>query len=156
MTMRKFALFALLMVGLAGCASTSSPYGNFIQNTGAANDKTMAEDVVKKLVALYPPASTRFNLQHATPDAFGASLVDSMRAKGYALLEFQPEPTADAAAPAPTTPVPTGMSLSYILDQAGDADLYRVTLLIQHQSLSRVYQIKDGMVYPAGYWIRKE
>ncbi len=155
MTMRKFALFALLLVGLAGCASTSSPYGNFIQNTVAANDKTMADDVVKKLVAVYPPASTRFNLQHATPDAFGASLVESMRTKGYALLEFQPEP-AGAAAPAPATPVPAGMSLSYILDQAGDADLYRVTLLIQNQSLSRVYQIKDGMVYPAGYWIRKE
>lgn len=153
--MRKFALLALLLVGLAGCASTSSPYGSFIQNTGAANGKTMADDVVKKLMALYPPASTRFNLQHATPDAFGASLIESMRAKGYALLEFQPEP-AGAAAPAPATAVPTGMPLSYILDQAGDADLYRVTLLIQHQSLSRVYQIKDGMVYPAGYWIRKE
>ena len=154
--MRKFALLALLLVGLAGCASTSSPYGSFIQNMGAANDKTMADDVVKKLVAVYPPARTRFNLQHATPDAFGASLIESMRANGYALLEFKPEPAADAAAPAPIKPVPTGISLSYILDQAGDADLYRVTLLIQNQSLSRVYQIKDGMVYPAGYWIRKE
>lgn len=116
--MRKFAFLTLLLVGLAGCASTSQ-YGNFIQNTTATNDKKIADDVVKKLVTLYPPASTRFDLQHATPDFFGTYLVESMRAKGYAVLEFKPEPKAATAASAPpAAPSPSGLSLSYIMDRS--------------------------------------
>ena len=155
--MRKFAFLTLLLVGLAGCASTSQ-YGNFIQNTAATNDKKIADDVVKKLVTLYPPASTRFDLQHATPDFFGTYLVESMRAKGYAVLEFKPEPKAATAASAPpAAPSPSGLSLSYIMDQAKGSDLYRVSLAINHQqSLDRVYQLQDGTIYPAGYWVRKE
>lgn len=84
--MRKTAFLALLVVGLAGCATTApSTYGNFTQSAPAAFNQTMADDAVKQLVAVYPPASTRFDLQHATPDAFGSSLVESLRAKGYAL-----------------------------------------------------------------------
>jgi len=89
--MRKIFFLALLLVGLAGCATAPAPYGNFIQNSAQANDKKVVDDVVKKLVALYPPASTRFDLQHVTPDYFGTYLVESMRAKGYAVLEFKPE-----------------------------------------------------------------
>lgn len=157
--MRTFLLLALILADLVGCASTSAPYGNFIQNTAVTNDKKMADDAVKKLVALYPPANSRFKLQHATPDAFGTSLVEAMRAKGYALLEFGPElavpqqATPDANRTAQTS---AGLSLSYILDQTKGSDLYRVSLIINNQSLSRVYQIKDGKIYPAGYWVRKE
>jgi hypothetical protein len=161
--MRKFAFLALLLVSLAGCATAPAPYGNFIQNTAATNDKKIADDVVKKLVALYPPASTRFDLQHATPDFFGTYLLESMRSKGYAVLEFKPDPkaavaTATAASSAPAAmPSPSGLSLSYIMDQAKGSDLYRVTLVINHQqSLDRVYQLQDGTIYPAGYWVRKE
>ena len=74
--MRKTAFLALLVVGLAGCATTApSTYGNFTQSAPAAFNQTMADDAVKQLVAVYPPASTRFDLQNATPDAFGSSLV---------------------------------------------------------------------------------
>ena len=161
--MRKIFFLALLLVGLAGCATAPAPYGNFIQNSTQANDKKVVDDVVKKLVALYPPASTRFDLQHVTPDYFGTYLVESMRAKGYAVLEFKPEPKAAIAAssasePAASTPATPGLSLSYIVDQAKGSDLYRVTLVInRQQSLDRVYQIaQDGVIYPAGYWVRKE
>jgi len=156
--MRKFAFLALLLVSLAGCATAPALYGNFIQNTAATNDKKIADDVVKKLVALYPPASTRFDLQHATPDFFGTYLLESMRSKGYAVLEFKPEPKAAVASSAPAAmPSPAGLSLSYIMDQAKGSDLYRVTLVINHQqSLDRVYQLQDGTIYPAGYWVRKE
>jgi hypothetical protein len=162
--MRKFAFLALLLLGLAGCATApQSLYGNFVQNAAQANDKKMADDALKQLVALYPPASTRFDLQHVTPDFFGTYLVESMRAKGYAVLEFKPEPkaataalsSASTAAAAPSTP---GLSLSYIVDQPKDSGLYRVTLLInRQQSLDRVYQVaQDGALYPAGSWVRKE
>jgi type IV secretion system protein TrbH len=159
--MRKTAFLALLVVGLAGCATTApSTYGNFTQSAPAAFNQTMADDAVKQLVAVYPPASTRFDLQHATPDAFGSSLVESLRAKGYALLEFKPAAQAsgasaatDAAATAPAT---AGKPLRYILDQA-ESNLYRVTLLVGNQSLTRAYSAaQNGTLYPAGAWVRKE
>ncbi|MBI3407669.1 MAG: conjugal transfer protein TrbH [Planctomycetes bacterium] len=160
--MRKFFLLALLLVGLAGCATAPAPYGNFVQNSAQTNDKKVVDDVVKKLAALYPPASTRFDLQHVTPDFFGTYLVESMRAKGYAVMEFKPEPKTASAASSASEPAAAaatpGLSLSYIVDQAKGSDLYRVTLVInRQQSLDRVYQVaQDGVIYPAGYWVRKE
>jgi hypothetical protein len=147
--MRKTAFLALLVVGLAGCATTApSTYGNFTQSAPAAFNQTMVDDAAKQLVAVYPPASTRFDLQHATPDAFGSSLVESLRAKGYALLEFKSAAT-DATATA-------GKPLRYILDQA-ESNLYRVTLLVGNQSLTRAYSAaQNGTLYPAGAWVRKE
>lgn len=164
--MRQFPLLALLLIGLTGCVATS-PYGNFIENTAAANDKKIADDVVKKLVTLYPPASTRFDLQQGTPDFFGTTLVESLRAKGYAVLEFKPEPkmgsvdNADSAGQVmtvePAAPSSPGLPLSYIMDQAKGSDLYRVSLIINHeQSLARAYQLQNGTITPAGYWVRKE
>lgn len=160
--MRKTAFLALLVVGLAGCATTApSTYGNFARNAPAAFSQTMADDAVKQLVAVYPPASTRFDLQHATPDAFGSSLVESLRAKGYALLEFKSAMQTSAAsvttdAAATTTPATAGKPLRYILDQT-ESNLYRVTLLLGNQSLTRAYSAtQNGTLYPAGAWVRKE
>lgn len=154
--MRKFTFLALLLISLAGCVT--APYGNFTQHTTAANNKKIADDVVKKLVTIYPPASTRFDLQHGTPDFFGTYLVESMRSKGYAVLEFTPEPKWITAVTVPLiAPSPSGLALSYIMDQTKDSNLYRVTLVINHrQSIDRVYQLQDGLIYPAGYWVRKE
>lgn len=154
--MRKITILALLLVGLAGCASAPLlQYGNFVQNTDQANDKKVVDDVVKMLVPLYPPASTRFDLRHATTDFFGTYLVESMRAKGYAVLEFKPE--LQAAGAEPVVPGTSGLALSYIVDQAKGSDLYRVELLIHRNQLNRVYQVaQDGTIYPAGYWARKE
>lgn len=161
--MRKFLLLALLLVGLVSCATAPAPasYGNFVRNSAQANDKKIVDDVVKKLAALYPPASTRFDLQHVTPDFFGTYLVGSMRNRGYAVMEFKPKlRTASAASSESPEAIPAtpGLPLSYIVDQATGSDLYRVTLIINwQQSLDRVYQLApDGVIYPAGYWVRKE
>lgn len=149
--MHKTTLLVLLVAGLAGCASTPAPatYGSFVQAPVATDDKAMADDVVKKLAALYPPAKTRFNLQHATPDAFGIAMVTTMRAKGYAVAEVQ-------AGARPATLAAGEKSLAYILDQPLDAGLYRVTVLVNSQTLSRVYQSVGGVVKPAGVWVWKE
>lgn len=152
--MRQFIVLSisLLLVGLAGCATTTpSSYGNFTQSA-VANDQKMADDAAKQLAALYPPATTRFNLQHLTPDAFGSTMIEALRTKGYAVLELKPEPAGQGK---PLAGAP-GLPLSYILDQAGGSGLYRVTLLVGNQSLARAYQAKDGTVYPAGHWVRKE
>jgi len=166
--MRQLLALSLILVGLSGCAvpHATAPYGNFIQSSAKANDAKVVDDVMRKLVVLYPPASTRFDLQHATPDYFGTSLVESLRATGYAVLEFQPAPTplasatheANAASQPAQAETVHGLPLSYIVDQGKSADMYRVTLIInRQQSLDRAYQIaQDGVIYPAGYWVRKE
>lgn len=163
--MRRTVFFALLAVSLTGCVTTApaaapSAYGNFTQNLPAAFDRTMADDAVKQLVAVYPPASTRFDLQHTAPDAFGSALVELLRSKGYAILEIQPlEQASAASAPADTASTAsatTGKPLRYILDQA-DSNLYRLTLLVDKQSLTRAYlAAQNGTLYPAGVWARKE
>ena len=84
--MRQFTLTALLAMALAGCASTA-PYGNFATHPPAGLEERIAADTVKQLVALYPPARTRFHLGQPTPDAYGSALVEALRAKGYALEE---------------------------------------------------------------------
>lgn len=157
--MHKLTILAFIAISLAGCAGGPAPavYGNFVQGTVAADDKMMAGDVAKKLAALYPPARTRINLQQATPDGFGASLVAALRTKGYALAEFKPAPPADASAGTVRAPGQAGdIALAYVVDQPLDAGLTRVTVLINSQPLSRLYQAKDGTLAPAGYWVRKE
>jgi hypothetical protein len=141
----------LLLAALAGCATGSKPgsHGSFA-TANPAFDKKMADDAVKKLAALYPPAVTRFELQHLATDPFGASLVATLRAQGYALQEHKsaPKPGADGKG--------GSRALSYVFDQPAGTDLYRITLTIDNESLSRVYLGKDGSLGPAGYWVRKE
>jgi hypothetical protein len=143
--MRQFALSALLAMALAGCASTA-PYGNFAAHPPAGLEERIAADTVKQLVALYPPARTRFHLGQPTPDAYGSALVEALRARGYALVEFKE--AAPAAAP--------GLSLNYVLDAAASPNLYRVTVTVGQKSLSRAYLAQNDRVAPAGAWVRKE
>lgn len=163
--MRRRLLLLLLLTSLVGCAiqHAPGPYGNFVQGTAKSNDTKLVDDVVRMLLALYPPARTQFNLQQTTPDYFGIYLVESLRANGYAVSEFQPQPKALAAAasasvPNPDNPTLPSLTLSYVVDQGKSSDLYRVTLYINgQQSLGRAYQVaQDGVIYPAGYWVRKE
>ena len=155
--MRSLAVLALLVLSVAGCGTPPAPpsqYGNFVQGTTVDNATTLVNDAMKKLVVLYPPARTRFELQQATPDMFGIYLVKAMRAKGYAVEEYQ---AAMAGAKGQSdAPLAGGMSLSYIVDQSNDMRQYRVTLVIDRlQSLDRVYQVQDGTLLPAGYWVRR-
>jgi len=143
--MRQITLAALLAMALAGCASTA-PYGNFATHPPAGLEERIAADTVKQLVTLYPPARTRFHLGQSTPDAYGSALVEALRAKGYALVEFKD--AAPAAAPA--------LSLHYVLDAAASPNLYRVTVTVGQKSLSRAYLAQNDRVAPAGAWVRKE
>lgn len=154
--MRKIAFLAVLAIGLAGCATIgpATTYGNFTQSVPAAFNQTMADDAAKQLVAVYPPASTQLDLQHATQDAFGVALVESLRIKGYAILEFKP--TAQVASIVTNEPANTSKPLRYVVDQA-ESNLYRLTLLVGNQSLTRAYATaQNGALYPAGAWLRKE
>lgn len=149
--MRKTALLVLL---LAGCAGGVKPphYGSFTTAGTTADGKKIADDTVKELVTLYPPAITRFHLQQAAPDTFGTAFVGALRSRGYGLQEqgaIRPGRSGDAGKG-------TGRALSYVFDQPGGTDLYRGTLTIDGRILSRVYQSSDGGVAPAGAWTRTE
>jgi hypothetical protein len=156
--MRHVACVLLCAVGLAGCATAPPPYGNFAQEAPAGVDRTVAEDAVRQMAVVYPPANTQFDLQQPTPDPFGTLLTQSLRAKGYALQEGTAAPVAQGrtaggeggmAASAPAV-----LPLRYVFDRA--ADLYRITLLVGDQSLTRAYLAHNGAVHPAGAWVRKE
>ncbi|CDN88996.1 conjugal transfer protein TrbH [Hydrogenophaga intermedia] len=150
--MRKIIIAALFVLALGGCATTGQ-YGNFVPPTAAVDQQQLAREAVQQLAVLYPPAKTRLELQQATPDAFGQALVLTLRERGYALLEFNP---ASAKVQATAGSEPAGLPLRYVLDQAGDSNLYRLTLLVGNQSITRPYLVQDGSFAPAGYWVRKE
>lgn len=153
--MRKIIFAALFALALGGCATTGQ-YGNFVPPTATVDQQQLAREAVQQLAVLYPPAKTRLELQQATPDAFGQALVLTLRERGYALLEFNPA-SAKAQATAASEPAsPAALPLRYVLDQAGDSNLYRLTLLVGNQSITRPYLVQDGSFAPAGYWVRKE
>ena len=171
--MRKLIVAVLFSLGLAGCA-THATYGNFVENPAGLNQQEIASDTVEKITELYPPAKTRFELKQPTPDSFGTALVRGLRDRGYALLEFDPE-TAKAqqrqqatrstrtapnveATTAPANPTPTGLGLPlrYVFDQFTRTNMYRVTIMVGNESLTRPYSQESGGIVPAGYWVHKE
>lgn len=158
--MRTSKLLLFVVTGIAGCAGGHAPatYGNFIPIPAKFDEKVVADDVVRKIAVLYPPARTSITMRQATPDAFGTSLTAALRVKGYALAEFgSGQKTADPETDALSRPPANGnLAFAYLVDQPLEAGMYRVTVLINDQSLSRVYQAKDGSLVPAGYWVRKE
>lgn len=154
---------------LAGCATSTAPYGNHVELV-PEQAQQLADEAVKQLTVLWPPARTRFELQQPTSDAFGAAFVQGLRERGYALQEFSPQAALNhvenevsaavsPAGPAKTAPeaqpLPT-LALRYVLDEAGEATLYRLTLGIGTQSLSRPYRVQHGVLVAAGHWVRKE
>lgn len=169
--MRKFIVTVLFSLGLAGCA-THTPYGNFVENQAGLNQHKVASDSVKRISELYPPAKTRFELQQPTPDAFGMALVRGLRDQGYALLEFDEEAAKEQqrqqatrstrtapnieADSIPTEPTGSGLPLRYVFDQFTGTNMYRVTVIVGNESLTRAYSQESGVIVPAGYWVRKE
>jgi type IV secretion system protein TrbH len=158
MMMRKLAISALLAGAITGCASTASyEYGNFVTSSAPANlNEIIVADTMKQLLMLYPPASTRFDLAQPPTDAYGTRLVQSLRLNGYALSEFVPAPAANGTNHDGMVSVSPGLSLRYILDAPDGLNLYRVTVMIGSQSLSRAYLVQNQVVSPAGAWARKE
>ncbi|WP_075256221.1 conjugal transfer protein TrbH [Herbaspirillum camelliae] len=151
--MNRIFLMLLLSLATLTSACTTRQYGNFLAPAPFDQGK-LAEDVVRQLIVLYAPAHTRIDMQQATPDPFGQALVKALRADGYAVSEYAPPDTATARKPSSTDALP----LRYVLDRAGDmgGNLYHVSLQIGNQTVARPYLVQDGVISPAGYWVRKE
>lgn len=159
--------FAAALICLAGCATTGtgtgthSAYGNFIASAPVAHEKQLADDAARQLLLLYPPASTRLDLRQASADGFGKQLVELLRGKGYALQEVQlpaaPPLTASTPAPAPNaSDAAASVAFNYVLDAIASPKLYRVTLVLGGQTISRAYVPQSEALHPAGAWVRKE
>jgi len=153
--MRKSLLISAIVLCLAGCAS-NSPYGNY-SAAPAAYDRAMATDTVSHLVSMYPPAHTRWNIMQPSEDPYGKALVELLRGRGYSVSEYTPTGKGQSQAAAPN-PASTGIPLHYLVDSLSPAaDLYRVTVVVAGQPISRAYiQQKNGTVVAAGSWSRKE
>ncbi len=145
---RLLILTLTLSFVLAGCATL--PYGNYIEHNIESHNKVMASDAAHQLMLLYPPASTQFNIAHRAEDSFGDALLQSLRMGGYAIHQDQKSNLNKPKDPSVTK----GLMLGYIFDQT--EDLYRLTVLVDEQVLTRAYSVGENTVNPAGYWVRKE
>jgi hypothetical protein len=153
--MRKVLLILAALASLTGCATNQS-YGNY-SAAPAAYDRTMASDTVEHLVRIYPPALTRWNIMQPAEDAFGSALIALMRSHGYSVKEYVPEGEKKSQ-PAVQAALAPGVELRYVVDSLKPTlDLYRVTVIVAGQPISRAYvPQKNGTVTAAGSWARKE
>lgn len=162
--MSRLVCCALVLTALAGCAAPGGrSLGNF-SDAPAPVQEQLAAAVVKQLALLYAPGHTRFALQQPMSDSFGQPLTAALRARGYALQEYQAGGAAPDSAAAPgsagasaaSAAAGAGVPLGYLLDQAAGPGLHRISLLVGSQTLTRVYQAQSGQLAPAGAWVRKE
>lgn len=129
----------LLAVLLSSCASMR--YGNFT-NASTAKDVYLAKDSVSQLTRVYPPAQNTFCISQKICDGFGIHLIQAMRQKGYGVIEnVHPKQKAN---------------FFYVVDEVEPGRLYRVSLYIGSQTLSRVYADTRGKFAPISPWSHKE
>ena len=143
-------ILMLTLLLLSGCATTR--YGNYVQNDSSTHNNVMASDAAYQLLQHYPPASTKFELQHVAEDSFGVAFVEYLRGGGYAVQEYKPSKFA-----ATDTDIETdnkGIALAYILDDS--SDIYRLSLTVDEQRLTRAYTPDQDKMLPAGHWLRME
>lgn len=136
----------ILVLCLTGCATTGNQYGNYLPVSSEVDQAILADEAINKIVRLYPPAKARFNLQHESSDAFGQALIKGLRNKGYAIHEFSMAGEKDVS----------GQNLSYVVDRAGETNIYLLSISIGSESLSKAFTVSDGELASAGYWVRKE
>lgn len=140
-------LLIFTLTTLSGCTAT---HENLNGQAPGALTQIMAQDSARQLAALYPPARTRLELKQSSKDAFGRSLVDSLRQKGYSLAE------AGTNGPHSTPKTSSELPLQYVMDNPIKNSLYRVSIRVGGQSISRAYILKKGQLTPAGFWVNQE
>jgi hypothetical protein len=159
---RTLAAVLSATIVIAGCTNvpTTALSGNYTVGSTEVHQK-LALDTVRQLHALFPPASTRFDIAQPAADSFGIALVTGLREKGYAVMESSAvstanRPSSPGEAARQSKPPATGLVLRYLIDSPGTDNLYRVSLQIGNGSLSRAYLSDIDGVQAAGAWVRKE
>lgn len=160
---RRLAVVLGIGLLLAGCVSPA-PYGYLVSGTVPPQmPERLAQDTVTRMEALYPPALTRLALTHPATDPYGLALIEALRRKGYGVMEsrvntrMNPSTRADMpVAVQPAVSHTEGQLFGYVVDGPFEPRLYRVTVFIGSQSLSRVYRMDQQVLAQAGAWVRKE
>ncbi len=161
--MRRLSVVLGIGLVLAGCVSPS-PYGYLVKGAVLPQmPERLAQDTVTRMEALYPPAHTRLALTHPATDAYGVALIEALRRKGYGVMESRVNTrttltTRDdrPVAVPPAVSHKEGQPFGYVVDGPFEPRLYRVTVFIGSQSLSRAYRMDEQMITQAGAWVRKE
>ncbi len=161
--MRRLSVVLGVGLLLAGCLSPS-PYGYLVGGTVPPQmPERLAQDTVTRMEALYPPAHTRLALTHPATDTYGLALIEALRRKGYGVMESRvntrmyPSTRDDMpVAVQPTVSPDVGIPFRYVVDGPFEPRLYRITVFIGNQSLSRVYRMDQQVLAQAGAWVRKE
>ncbi|MGE0470610.1 MAG: conjugal transfer protein TrbH [Nitrospira sp.] len=158
-------LSLVLWVGLvfAGCVSPA-PYGYAVNgNVPPHLLDQLAQDTVTRMEDLYPPAHTRLAVTHPATDVYGLALIEALRRKGYGVMESHANMRTAISTrddmPGPIQPAVShkaGIPFRYVVDGPFEPGLYRVTVFIGNQSLSRVYRMDQQVIAQAGAWVRKE
>ncbi|MBA2710165.1 MAG: hypothetical protein H0U57_06205 [Tatlockia sp.] len=138
--MHKLIVLFLLGTTLMGCAPAYQ--GSFSQAPLALNG-SIATDSVNRMVSLYPPAHSHFQIKVGRQESFNLELIKSLRQKGYSVTE-----TLNEGRP--------GLLISGFIDELTKGHLYRVNLLIGTTTFARAYKVKNGVIIPLGFWVRKE
>lgn len=136
--MKKICFLFLTLI-LSSCATTR--YGDF---TKASQDKDayLANDAVLQLTHVFPAAHNTFYLNQKTNNGFGMQLVQALREKGYGVIEnVQTRQKAN---------------LFYVIDEIEPRQIYRMSLYIHAQTLSRLYQRTGNCLVPISAWSHKE
>ncbi|HHN9152368.1 TPA: conjugal transfer protein TrbH [Escherichia coli] len=132
---------------MTGCVS--SEYGNY-SNASMFASTSMADNTVVNLAALYPPGRTTFTMKQPAKDPFGVALVQRLRSRGYAVIEFTKDGKPQS------TLANSGTHLGYVVNTIAP-NLYQVTTFVDSVTLSRAFILAtDGKAYPAGPWTREE
>ena len=161
--MRRLSVVLGVGLLLAGCVGPS-PYGYLVSVTVPPQmPQRLAQDTVMRMEALYPPAHTHLALSHPATDAYGVALIEALRRKGYGVMEsrvttrMNPSTRDDMpVAVQPAVSHKEGLPFGYVVDGPFEPRLYRVTVFIGHQSLSRAYRMDEQAMAQAGAWVRKE
>ena len=161
--MRRLNLVLWIGLVLAGCIRPG-PYGYIVNGTVPSHLlERLAQETVTRMEALYPPAHTRLALTHPATDPYGVALTNELRRKGYGLMEYRERTrrtlTTREDMQRPVEPVVSneaGVPFRYVVDGPVEPLLYRVTVFVGSQSLSRVYRMDEQAMAQAGAWVRKE
>lgn len=160
---RRLTLVLWVGLALAGCISPA-PYG-YLVNEAVPSPLLvrLAQETVTRMEDLYPPAHTRLALTHPATDPYGLALIEALRRKGYGVRESRvtrrttSSTRADMQRPIePAVSKDDGIPLRYVVDGPFEPNLYRLTVFIGNQSLSRVYRLDQQVIAQAGAWVRKE
>ncbi len=162
--MRRLSLVLGIGLGFLLASCVSPPYGYLINGAVPPQmPERLAQDTVTRMEALYPPAHTRLALTHPATDAYGLALMEALRRKGYGVLDYRVNtrlsPSTRNDMPEPVQLAVNhkeGLPFGYVIDGPFEPRLYRVTVFIGSESLSRVYHIDEQVIAQAGAWVRKE